>query len=489
MPTENEAAIWYIEASDPVSGLQSMGSAIALRLRSAQGKQARVLLTCGHVVRADASEGDDREGSGEVFAALTVYAPGSGYAPAAAVAATLWEPIGQSAGELASGLRHAANDWVLLQLQNEAVIARTADPAPAAATAPGTAVQVIGYPGGGGRFDKASRSIVKPTPVSNLVLADADRGQLSIDGRETRKGMSGGGVFTAQGGLLGVHRWADDNQKLTLAVDLRSVAEELQRHGWSIVPDPAPAEEVAFPVVQKLWALAALIYVLVTFNFVARSQWSFGLSLPGLTSSPGSDGWYHEVAGLFGTAFCGVLLVLVCALTDYWLRRMRQLDPDARGWKLVPPFGERVLPSRDPIGKGVRVLVIAFVFVLAPVGLIHLYKTFLQGSVYMQCVVPETAPTSVTAADCLQYDGARPPGAVKRFLPLGSGVATHLAMPPPIWHEYFKQRYSFGGEPGKSDKQYYPLAQGWVFLLLTAYALFRCARTLWHMFRAAAPGA
>jgi serralysin len=293
------AVVWYLEcrrvedAEDPAKPVertaQSKGSAVLIRLerlqRDATGVRwiphepphiERFLLTCAHVVHDALAE------SG-VFDEIIAWAPGQDYRrwPQQAgprplggsqpdlgglrVYATEWGHVPCEGGVLDQA--RASRDWVLLRFDN----ARPAyvDSLPvvdgAATLDQGVYdVTICGYPGGSAGWP--NNHLVQPMRVGGFRVErrDDEQGHIVLAGAdEARPGMSGGGVFLADGTLLGLHR-----ASLDAAMERHSVAAEgifawLAERGWRPLPGPVHRTRFWPWVVAFVLAVAAAAWLAV----------------------------------------------------------------------------------------------------------------------------------------------------------------------------------------------------------------------------------
>jgi hypothetical protein len=111
--------IWYVEASNQEADAKTQaGSAVAVWLRRlTENKGKRYLLTCAHVIRGPAKDGEG--GYGPVLPFIWVWEPGSAYSPSERKSASVVSGLAFSADEVPPNMREAhANDWVLLSVDD-----------------------------------------------------------------------------------------------------------------------------------------------------------------------------------------------------------------------------------------------------------------------------------------------------------------------------------------------------------------------------------
>jgi hypothetical protein len=287
--------VWYIEARACNEGdhasedASSMGSAVLVEIehRDEPRKLRRYLLTCAHVVRRKVAGSGDW--GGPVYDEILCWRPGQGYTRTykdkrrcgehpdvyRAKLSTLSPCGGQSDG-LPEGLRNAPNDWVLLEIEDEA-FQQEGRPVRWSEIDEDARVRIVGYPGGAGlsRHAAGTRIWVNGSIVENLVTGPFSQertpepGMLSLSGvDETRPGMSGGGIFDASGALVGLHRAADDNAMQRNAIAITHIRDALDtRHNaWPTTPTAPP--------IGQPWAWRTLAAVLIV-GLIATGIWAW----------------------------------------------------------------------------------------------------------------------------------------------------------------------------------------------------------------------
>lgn len=234
----------------------------------------RFLLTCAHVI-TDASTAP----SGRPFGEIVAWAPGLTFRrwPADAGPRRSGQGIEDLGGrqvhvELGPAVLHsdaleassrASNDWALLSF----------GPDPPAYVAEGRAVErwgyidaddhgvsIVGYPGGSLGWDR--EHVVSPTRVAGFRFERKDdgRGHIVLAGAdETRPGMSGGGVFLADGALGGVHRAAFDPSMERHSVASESILTWLTERGLRPPPEPARTSSSSARFVVALVAIVSMV--------------------------------------------------------------------------------------------------------------------------------------------------------------------------------------------------------------------------------------
>ena len=243
--------VWYVEAR-PSGGpreVAQMGSAVAVRLYRAgePNSHRKVLLTCAHVVRGMST--DQKAGYGDCLGEFLCWRPGNGYTKPddfpgrqtgvcpGSFPALISEISPLAAGDVPMSNRRPALDWVILEVQDPKFqdMHCVRDVGVAADGAP---LSVVGYPGGSVTWQTNSL-------VENLVSDDlgptrqAEPGTIKLDGNgKAGPGMSGGGVFDAEGKLVGIHRSQTAVELAFGAVDANYIRGELSTRGWMISPSP-----------------------------------------------------------------------------------------------------------------------------------------------------------------------------------------------------------------------------------------------------------
>lgn len=221
-------AVWYVEAKDAQGVVVSAGSAVAVRLKKSDGQSfaETYLLTCVHVVRRLIGNGTHY---GDILSKLEGYRPGVGYNPAEAVQLTI---VDEMIEELPTDPGDAANDWVLLRINND----QTASACPAIDRWGGSSncrVKICGYPGGRGSF---VNSVVRPTETPDeCPFESQDLGVLQFGGDGSRSGMSGGGVFeVGSQQFLGLHRAKRDSVLRLYAIAATYIFQRLGEMGYAV---------------------------------------------------------------------------------------------------------------------------------------------------------------------------------------------------------------------------------------------------------------
>ena len=295
--------VWYIEGRGVAGGIpdreaQAMGSAVMVKLerlrRETDGDQThwvpydpprieRFLLTCAHVV-TDTSAATGARSFGEVVA----WSPGRSFRrwPADAAPRRGGQGIedlgGQQVrpelgpnivpdGDARETRSRACSDWVLLSF----------GPDPPAYVAQGQAVErwgdidaddrdvsIVGYPGGSLGWAKEHAVSPMRLPGFHFERKDDGQGHIVLAGAdETRPGMSGGGVFLADGALAGVHRAAFDPGMERHSVAAESILSWLAERGWRPPPELARTGSSSARLFVSLAALA--------FVSIAGAWWGY----------------------------------------------------------------------------------------------------------------------------------------------------------------------------------------------------------------------
>lgn len=299
--------VWYLEGRETGKPTQpaQMGSGVVVWLRhTATAQRRKYLLTCAHVVRGPAADG--AVGAGPVLGDLLAWAPNKGFTKATDFPQrTSDQPIAgalrvvasvstfDTAAEVAPADRLAANDWILLDVedprfQNVAAVPDWAEETVGSLT-------VVGYPGGA--LNWKTGETVLPTPASPFEFhKESEPGVGSLTGpAETRPGMSGGAVCNEQGELVGIHRARLDAQLAGLVILASHLRAELAARGYEVVPyetpeTPPPPRIVPPTPVELRWqrvnlALAATFAVgLAVWSFLVLGILLFSVVAGALTS-------------------------------------------------------------------------------------------------------------------------------------------------------------------------------------------------------------
>ncbi len=203
-----ENTVWYIEARSKRASIAddepaSHGSGVVIRLkkRGESGTGRRYLLTCAHVVRGQSTDGVD--GHGPLFEDLRVWAPGNGFVKEAFLHASVANDVKSlEACDVPMKGRIAVNDWAILDVKDE-VFRQSAVAVHDCAKARDGEHSIVGYPGGSNKF---LDHLVKPSRTLGLRFRDFHSRVVRLHGDESRRGMSGGGLFDQAGRLVGIHR-------------------------------------------------------------------------------------------------------------------------------------------------------------------------------------------------------------------------------------------------------------------------------------------
>jgi hypothetical protein len=222
-----ENTVWYIEAR-PWSGTEdkpgfvpakavSMGSGVVVTFIKVKSTGERVprsyILTCAHVVR----NRDDLllediicypPGKGFVATAENTRRSGEGVAKARAAVVSEHSPCQGNRDRRPDDLRNdPVSDWVLLKIghpsfRNQPSVVELRENE----LSEDQLFEVVGFPGGALIWEDGD--IVKATIARDFrPRAHAKSGMIDYEGpEETRRGMSGGGIFDDAGALVGIHR-------------------------------------------------------------------------------------------------------------------------------------------------------------------------------------------------------------------------------------------------------------------------------------------
>jgi hypothetical protein len=265
-----------------------MGSAVLVEIehRNEPRTVRRYLLTCAHVVRRKLAGSGDW--GGPPYDEILCWRPGQGYTRTykdkrrcgdhpdiyRARLSALSPCAGRAEG-LPEELRNAPNDWVLLDVDDEA-FQREGRPLRWSEIDEDAQVFIVGYPGGAGlsRHAAGTQIWVNGSIVENLATGPFSQertpepGMLSLSGvDETRPGMSGGGIFDSSGALVGLHRAADDNamQRHAIAASHIRDALDTRHNAWPTTPTAAP--------IVQAWVWRALVAALIL-GLVGAGLWA-----------------------------------------------------------------------------------------------------------------------------------------------------------------------------------------------------------------------
>jgi DNA/RNA endonuclease G (NUC1) len=297
-PVDLERFLWYIEARDAdAAGLApadaaARGSAVAVQLRlpGADGRPRprTFLLTCAHVVR--------RCGDDALYAEILCFPPHKGYVrsgngrrlgdaarmEARIAAVSALSPCAASTARDAAQLldRH---DWVLLDLQDVDFQGATAVPQwTTAAPGPGARVQVGGYPGGAGNTGDAAawkdgHPVIATIFEALKVRRSPRAGMIGYSCDDIRPGVSGGGVFDAQGRLAGLHRQLDDAQGQRRAISTAAIHDWLAAHHGV-----TPLQQEAGSAPRRSLRRSALLLAAAVLPGVLLGAWLLAGKFPAL---------------------------------------------------------------------------------------------------------------------------------------------------------------------------------------------------------------
>lgn len=232
--------VWYIEAwsaadADTSASCDRCGSGVVLWLKRRGSEDAgrRYLITCAHVVLGE--RGHQHEGA----TTLRVWQPGTGYTRTAARLArisSIKSPPDAGHGAQPYG---PAEDWLLLEVDDQSFTS-AAEPIRGVAISPTMNLSVIGYPAGEEGF--SDTQVVRPAEQQDFRFDALQFGILNLRGpEETRPGMSGGGVFDANGNWAGLHRSFTDATNLYRSVAASHIEEQLTARGYEIQKGPNQA--------------------------------------------------------------------------------------------------------------------------------------------------------------------------------------------------------------------------------------------------------
>ena len=206
--------IFYIEAAFD-GGVTSMGSAVLVELQnSSTKKRSKYLLTCVHSV-CDVRVQNDLI---SLYASSNIRcwkyeATYAGQHKTNSFRATISDisPLQDGRTEF-----NAEHDWVLLEVESEGFQRNTPVAARVNSTdeIPSEGLIIVGYPGGKKAFkaDDGDLPKVLNKPITDLRRVDEPRNfEFEVVTNDTERGMSGGGCFSKEGVLVGLHRHGNDD--------------------------------------------------------------------------------------------------------------------------------------------------------------------------------------------------------------------------------------------------------------------------------------
>ncbi len=210
----NRETVFYVEAAFD-AGETSLGSAVLVEVQeTTTRKKQKVLLTCAHVI----SDIRSNDSSVTLYASSNIRCWKHGATYSARDKSNSFRakisdirPLPQQVDEFKAG-----DDWVFLEVEGEefqrttpaAALVNESDPIPAQGLA------IIGYPDGHAAFkaDEGELPKVRNKPIPDLSrVDDANSYEFGVVTQDIKPGMSGGGCFSAEGVLFGIHREGNDN--------------------------------------------------------------------------------------------------------------------------------------------------------------------------------------------------------------------------------------------------------------------------------------
>ncbi len=236
-----EETIWFVRASLTDGTDKTEGSAIAVRLQElGQPDTAKTyLLTCAHVVRGIAADG--QAGYGPLLPVIQAWPPNTGFTDNQARRVRIAERIKALAREEVpvAARFNTADDWVVLEILKR----EDAEAAPTVRTWVDGALSgrywICGFPGVG----SFSRDIVVPTRTPEpFPIREESLGSFRLTGDGTRAGFSGGGVFGTGGEFAGVHRGRNDGTLQLCGVSGSYIKSRFYEKGFQLTHRPDRTE-------------------------------------------------------------------------------------------------------------------------------------------------------------------------------------------------------------------------------------------------------
>jgi len=282
--------VWYIEAR-PWSGTRqsprfapakpgTMGSAVVVELEEYDEQNRpfpthrirKYLLTCGHVVRGMATNGNRKAGWGALLEEILCWQPDLGYsrtrkdrrlsgeyAGSRLLASVFekWSPCEGLKGDVPENLRIPQNDWALLDVESPRFQAMPAVRLWGTVNKQ-SVLHIVGYPGGAGDPETSDDAWDDGTTVESAVsklfrqVRQPEPGMLKVEGPdETRPGMSGGGIFDAGNAFVGVHRSATDSTMVRGAISADYIRDWLLSRHLGVVLQQAGQPNQTLPPARR----------------------------------------------------------------------------------------------------------------------------------------------------------------------------------------------------------------------------------------------
>lgn len=268
---EIRASVWYVEADIPdTRHSPQRGSAILVELiKEETSIHRKYLLTCLHVV-CRVSRVGGRRYEFTPASEIRCWPPESKFSEhdrsnAFLTRVSSIRPI----SKVDSPSFEPYDDWVLLETDDEKlreietnVVWGIQKPIPK------NGLVIVGYPEGPLGFENQLGS--KDKEVSNTPIFDLRRSQkpddfsFTVDTIETKPGMSGGGCFTEEGVLVGVHRQGRDEAIKRTEIRIDRIAGELLTRGLIPYCGRPPTPKPRMTWTKMTLCLCAILVVFIS---------------------------------------------------------------------------------------------------------------------------------------------------------------------------------------------------------------------------------
>jgi Trypsin-like peptidase domain len=236
-----KSVVWFVQSSSrTVPAIQS--SAVAVRLRRERETARTYLLTCAHLARGS----DPRASTDPIGVTFLGWRAGTTFTPRNArtlrvVAAGQGQPV----EPIPDDERAASVDWALLEIAEEAEALAAPAVTVWAGPNPSGRILACGYLG----KELVNQGVVTPT-ISDRRLKHyaSDLGLLILAGNKLGPGMSGAGLFDADGGFLGIHLlWRGKQTGIEydaelVATSAHYIRQRLKERGFHVATDEVNVE-------------------------------------------------------------------------------------------------------------------------------------------------------------------------------------------------------------------------------------------------------